>query len=322
MPNKSIYYAVGRLSMLEKDIIGPGKIERLLQAQSVDEVRKLLLEFGWPDTGDDEKNALLNYKNACDTVKQLSTNDALVHAFLYRYDIANIKILLKSKYAGEKPASLSLCGTIPIDALSKALAEQKYAIFEKSLSAALVDLEKQLSISFQPAQIDIVLDKAYYRYVFNTLPLKYKRSHEYFKKKVDVLSFSMLLRNLKAERPWSTAKSYIINGGYISSANWEKAYQKSERLALLLHKMPIQVYHAAIAAQVHFEKLASFEKISDDSLFSAYLKLKNSMDKDERLIFHLLAKERESAAVRLILAAKENAFSSEEIKERLRSVYV
>ncbi len=48
---------------------------------------------------------------------------------------------------------------------------------------------------------------------------------------------------------------------------------------------------------------------------------RRSIDRDERLIGHLLMRQRESAAVRLVMAGKENRFPEDIIRERLRGLY-
>ena len=59
----------------------------------------------------------------------------------------------------------------------------------------------------------------------------------------------------------------------------------------------------------------------DDHLLSIYPAYKRDMDKVERIIGYLLMREREAAAVRLIMAGKVNGFSNEVIRERLRDLY-
>ena len=47
MPQESIYYAIGRLSVMQKNTLDASKLERLLQAPTAQEARRTLSErFG------------------------------------------------------------------------------------------------------------------------------------------------------------------------------------------------------------------------------------------------------------------------------------
>ena len=47
MPQDSIYYAIGRLSVLQKNALDQAKLDRLLQAPTAQDARHALAEIGW-----------------------------------------------------------------------------------------------------------------------------------------------------------------------------------------------------------------------------------------------------------------------------------
>lgn len=321
MPQRSIYYAIGRLSVLEKNAIDAARLERLLTASDAQEARRVLSEYAWPDLGDDERNASEHLKKACTLLKTLSTDSTLTDAFLYQYDIANLKILLKARPLGMEAQSLSPCGTLSQEVLRHAVSEQKYDALPHPLKDALDALEKRLAVRFDPMDVDIALDKVHYEWVFQTLGKKHKTALKYFRLRVDSLNCLMALRAMHAQKPLSFFQSLILPGGSITKKAWEKAYVKPEELPLLLNGYGTRIYTAAIAAFQNESKLVQLEREADDALLRFFTPFSRSINNDERLIGYLLRRDREAAAVRLIMAGKENDFPADAIRERLRDLY-
>lgn len=321
MPQSSIYYAIGRLSVLEKNALDTAKLERLLQAQDAPEVRRILSEYGWPDVGSDEENAQEHLRRACTLLKDLSTDDHLVHAFLIGHDIENLKILLKARSLDIEPGTLSPCGTIPLEKMRHAVNEHKYDGFPAELKSALDALEKRLAVEVDPMEVDIMLDKAHYQWVFSMLGNKQRVALSYFKAGADLRNTLMALRAMHAGKPYTFLEAMLLPGGNIKMSDWEKAYQKSEKIPMLVNRCGSKVYAAAMAAFIDKGKLAAFEKEIDNYLLEFFTPYRRVIGKNERLIGYLLMRNREAAAVRLILAGKENNFPIEAIRERLRALY-
>ena len=321
MSSNSIFYAVGRLSVIEKQRLNDQKLERLFQAPDAEEARRILSEYDWPQTGNDEENASEHVRRACTLVKELSTDDRLLSAFLVRYDVSNLKILLKSRCLKKEAEHLSLCGTLSCDQLRHAVAERQYHGLPPFVQAALNTLEKELALSVNPLLIDVVLDKAHYAWVFSLLHKKHTTALAYFKARVDTLNYAFLLRAMHEGRNWTYVSPYLLEGGTIPLKTWERSFEKPEKLPMPMHRFGPKLYAAAIAAFMDREKQAQYEKEADNLLLGYFKPYRRALDKDERLIGHYLMREREAAAVRLILAGKENHFPKEAIQERLRDLY-
>ncbi len=323
MPQKSIFYAAGRLSVIEANGLNRQKVERLLDAKGADEVRQILMEYGWPNGGSDEENALEHVEKAAKLVLELATDVDLVNVFLFKNDVTNIKILVKALSLGAEPAILSHSGTIDPDILKDKLSNRDYSILPDEIKRALNEIDKELlSAVYDPMQTDVLLDKAYFNYALRRLPKKEHTAISYFVQKADTSNYAMAVRSMHAGKPFAFLKNMLLPGGRVTERQWEKAYEKPESLPILLNRYGAKLYNAAIAAYIDQKKLTAFEKQADDSLLELFLPYSKQIDKNERLIGHLLMRSREAAAVRLILAGKENGFSREAILERLRELYV
>lgn len=321
MPQGSIYYAVGRLSVLEKTALDSARLERLLHARDLAEARRVLAEVGFREDVHFEQAAEEHLMNACHLVRELATDPKLVDAFLVRHDIANLKILLKARALGQEPEALSLCGIFPVDTLRHAVDEHMYDKLGDVLKAGLDALEKRLAIKSDPMDIDVSLDKMHYAYVFDLLGKKKGTALTYFRTRVDLTNFSMALRAAHGEKPQSFLAGLLIDGGSVPPKTWLAEYARPERLPLQMQKYGPSLYASAVAAYMNADKLATFERDADDHLLQLFMPFRRSIDRDERLIGHLLMRQRESAAVRLVMAGKENRFPEDIIRERLRGLY-
>ena len=321
MPQDSIYYAIGRLSVMQKNRLDASKLERLLQAPTAQDARRALSEIGWSDEGSYEQMAAGHVESACRLARQLTTDEKIVDCYLLRYDVNNLKMLLKARCLGIEAEGLSLCGVYPVDTLRHAAAEHNYNPLPEALKKPLDELEKRLALNVNPLDIDVTLDKALYDAIFAWLPKGERTARQYFIAKVDILNLVMALRALHMGKNEQFLKGLLLSGGQVSAETWLKTYKTPEKLPLLLHRYGGKVYQAAISAQMDHRKIASLERAMDDHLLAVYTPYRREMDKPQRIIGYLLMREREAAAVRLIMAGKTAGFAPEKIRERLRDLY-
>lgn len=321
LPQESIYYALGRLSVLQKNALDQSKLERLMQTPTLAEAAKTLSEIGWADDADYEKMAADHFRKACEITRAIATNEKLVDCFLLRYDVSNLKMLLKARCLNLQSETLSPCGTYPVDFLRHAVSEHQYSRLHPALADAMNALEKKLALNPDPFEIDVTLDKALYETIFALLPRDEKTARDYFTAKVDIVNLMMTLRVYHMGKSAEFLSQLLLDHGTISKSTWIKTFEKPEKLPLLVNKYGLRVYKAAITAQMTPGKLAQLECAMDNYLLSVYTPYRREMDKAERIIGYLLMRERESAAVRLIMAGKANGFSPDTIRERLRELY-
>lgn len=321
MPQDSIYYAIGRLSVLQKNALDQTKLDRLLQAPSAQDARHALAEIGWTTGENYEQMAAAHVEQACQVTRRLATNEKLIACFLLRYDVNNLKILLKARCLGAEAESLSLCGVYSVDTLRHDVAEHRYTNLDPILAAALDGLEKRLAVSPDPLDVDVTLDKAQYETIFSWLPKNARTERAFFTAKADLVNLSMALRALHMGKPASFFKEMLLPGGTIAQQAWLSAYEKPEKLPQLVKGYGPKVYQAALAAQSAPGRIAQLERAMDDYLLSVYAPYRQRIDTAQRIVGYLLMREREAAAVRLIMAGKTAGFAEEKIRERLRDLY-
>ena len=160
MPQESIYYAAGRLSIKQREIMDASRLERLLSTSSFEEAKRTLSEIGWAsaEEADYERPALDRVAQASALVRDLSTDAKVTDCFLFKYDIANLKMLLKARCLGITAEHLSSSGTIPVEKLRHAVADHRYKELPEPICKAMEGLEQELITEENPLLIDVRLD--------------------------------------------------------------------------------------------------------------------------------------------------------------------
>lgn len=323
MPQISIPYAIGRISVLRRQVMNMQQLERLLSTPTLEEAQRTLSDFGWAlEDGDWETVADQKVRAAVALLKSLTTEAEATDSFFLRYDVANLKMLLKARFLGVQPEGLSHIGTIPLDNLRQMVTNHRYSELPLPLRKAMESLEKAMLVKVDPLQIDMVLDKAMYQLIQERLThVKAGDLKTYFRAQSDLINANTLLRIRQMGGEVEQFLQALLPGGTIENKAWATAFAAPERLPSLLKPYGQKVVQAAEQAVVSFSHLPGLEKAGDDYLLSLFTAHKHSMEGVGPLIGYLLSVEREAAAVRLIMAAKLNGFEGDALRERLRVLY-
>jgi V/A-type H+-transporting ATPase subunit C len=268
---------VGRISVLKKDALDTSRLERLHSAPSLREAQRALSEIGW-DSGeglDYEQLTLARVEKACKLVRELSPDPDATDCFLLRYDIHNLKTLLKARCLHEKPEFLSECGTLPLGKLTHGVTEHVYKDLPPILSKAMDGLEKRLAVQPDAIEIDVALDHALYEMIFEKLARKNAPVvRRYFQAKVDMVNTLMILRSKAMGKDEAFLQRILLANSSNTADTWLKAAASPEKLPKLLFAYGKNVIAAASAAVLDFKKLPVLEKVMDDyllSLFTPYI---------------------------------------------------
>lgn len=324
MPQPSIAYAVGRVSAPAWKPLGESQLDRLLSSSGYEEGLRLLSEMGWQraDNQDVEAISVVRLEKVCKLLRSISPEPEITDAFLMRHDAQNLKALLKARILGIAPEGLTNCGTIPLEKLRHAVIERVYYSLPEPFGKVMMELEKRISLTVNPMEIDIRIDQALYAFLGEKLKKSTSRAAgKFFSGKVDILNLIAFLRLEGMGMKPEAILDYLLPGGTITKLNWARV---GESKALLdYHFLPYgrKVLDAMKEAAGNLAALPMLEKAMDDYLLSLFKAGKVEPFSLDVLLGWLLAHEREAAAVRLIMAGKLNGFSREQISERLREAY-
>ena len=323
MSEQSYVYASGRVSVLLRNRLDAAGRERLLAASSLSEAVRALADLGFSEqvTEDYEQVVSLHVRKAYAFVREVSPEPGITDCFLIRYDIQNLKMLLKARCLLQAAQHLTPCGIYPVDQLQHAVEERRYDFLPETIRQALYALESRIAVHEDPLDIDVSLDKAMFQWIDESIAQTSAQSVKaYFQAKADIQNGIMLLRVMRMGKSSTFFSQFLLPGGSISQADWKDAFEHTQRMPQLLSRYGAKVAAAARAA-VEGNALPGLEKAMDDYLLSLFADDRKSPESIEPLIAYLLLREREAAAIRLILAGKANGFAPEAVRERLRDLY-
>ena len=322
MPQPSIAYALGCVRAPSKRPLGRAELDRLVSAASYEEARRQLSDMGYGTEPDEDfvRLSVDALESACAFLKRITPDPALTDAFLLRFDAQNLKILLKARILNEAPEALSNCGTMAPDVLRHAVAERMYKRLPAPLREAMEALEKSTALGVDPMQVDTLIDRAAYLMMLKKANQSTSAvARKYFSDKADLQNAVTALR-LRSLRGLSLPPQELrLPGGSIKK--WPLDAELTEKLPRLFASWPSGVRDAVTRAALDASSVPALEKAAEDHLLAMWRPYRYEPFAIEALIGWLLAHERAAQAVRLIMAAKLNGFSEEDLRERLREAY-
>lgn len=326
-------YAVTRIRALETKLLDKVKIERMIDAKNTDEIIKILYETEYAGSISEMKS-IEDYEmvlskelqKTYELLRDISPVPELTNLFMLRYDVHNLKTLLKSSFLGEENEELlSAIGTISLQRIKAMVKERDFRDLDPMLQECVEVLIGELTVYPDPQLIDVTLDKCLYELMYKTAQ-KNKSSFlmDYISSQIDLINVKTLVRVKAMGYGRELLKKVILPNGKLDYGFFNDIFDESyetliERLA---YKDYGRVIEEGISSYMKTKSLTKFEKLSDDFIFELAKKGKFVAFGIEPLVGYLMAKENEAKIIRMIMVGKINEIPNELIRERLRDVYV
>ena len=323
--------SVVTIRILEKRLLTRNRLERMIEAQTPEEVLKLLGETEYSQDmadihGSQDYEIILKRETerVFSIVRNMIKNTGIVDVLSLKYDYHNLKVLLKSKITGKDFSSLLMqAGTIEASKF-KVKFETQSNDLPQEIMEAIDEVQKDFEENHNPQRIDIIVDKHYFRNLSRLAKkINVKVITDYVEGLIDFQNMITLFRVQKQKRDARFLETVIFEGGTISKNKIVASINdntdtilnkfKKEKLGTYLVK--------GLEAFSETKRLSELEKISDNYLMELNKESKYVVFGPEPLFTYLVAKEREINAVRMIMVSKINNISSDKIRERLRETY-
>ncbi|WP_374124284.1 V-type ATP synthase subunit C [Leptotrichia hongkongensis] len=323
--------SVVTIRILEKRLLTRNRLERMIEAQTPEEVLKLLGETEYSQDmadihGSQDYEIILKRETerVFSIVRNMIKNTGIVDILSLKYDYHNLKVLLKSKITGKDFSSLLMqAGTIDASKF-KVKFESQSNDLPQEIMEAIDEVQKDFEENHNPQRIDIIVDKHYFRNLSRLAKeIDIKVITDYVEGLIDFQNMITLFRVQKQKRDARFLETVIFEGGTISKNKIVASINdntdtilnkfKKEKLGTYLVK--------GLEAFSETKRLSELEKISDNYLMELNKESKYVVFGPEPLFTYLVAKEREINAVRMIMVSKINNISSDKIRERLRETY-
>jgi len=326
-------YSVTRVRALETKLLDKAKIERMVDAKDAEEVIKVLYETDYAGSISEMKS-VEDYETVLskeltktyELLKEISPTPELTNIFLYKYDVHNLKVLLKSSYLGqENEGLLRDAGTIPLQKLREMVKEKDFRDLNPIMRECAEEITNEFTVNPDPQLIDIILDKCLFRLMYKTAEgSRNSFLMEYIAAQIDLANIKTFIRVRAIGYGREFLKKVILENGKLDFGFFNDIFE--EPLETLTEKLAFKDYHhvvvEGIASYQKTKSLTRFEKLSDDFLFDIAKRGKYVAFGIEPLVGYLMAKENEAKIIRMIMVGKINEIPNELIRERLRDVYV
>ena len=310
------YLAVSAwLHAMETRLLTPEKVERLLEAASETEARKLLTECGYAEALTLEE-ALREHRETL--YKELAAavpDPRLIELFQLKYDYHNIKAILKAERRGISPEAFLLPGG-RYDAAQLQSEWQQEHMFQVSDTARRAAQEAAALLrENDPQGADLRLDAACYDEM-RTLAEEMKSNflQGYVRQLIDAANLRTAVR---AARSGSSEVLPLLEGGSVSP----HAIMATDpvKLGELFGAGALGKAVALGAAATSGGPLMAFEKACDEATEAYLSAARRTPFGEETVLCYLAAVENEITAIRIIMTGRQAGLSPEMIRSRLRN---
>ncbi len=331
--DNTIYaYAVGRIRALETRLLDQNRFDRMIEASSAQEALKVLAETDYAGAVNEladvhEFETLLTAEliNTFDTVKKISPRPDLIAILALRYDVHNLKVLLKAKFLGVKSDLLIPAGSLELEKMELAVNEDDYRDLPGKLRAAAEKSNEDFLINRDPQSIDLILDRVLYEQLVQKAREGGSTFLEgLFVRQIDLINLRSLIRAKRMGLDRDFLKRVFLPQGLIPldrlTANIDEPFES------IITSLASSEYSDLVGEGLRDwqEKgtASRLEKLSDDYI-TAYLKRSKWTPFGlEPLVGYLWGKEIEIKNIRLVLVGTINKLPAEAIRERIRNVYI
>jgi V/A-type H+-transporting ATPase subunit C len=180
----------------------------------------------------------------------------------------------------------------------------------------------ELVVKVDPLAIDARLDQAMYRQIEKNL--KHGAPAEirsYFTTQVDLINLLIRLRVRSMGRGGEFARRLMLAGGTVDTEKLAAADDVAAVRALYAGKDYFLRLRRALESYEQSGDLTQTEKLEDDYLKELMERHRYEPVSMLPLVGYMIAREREAAAVRMIMTALINRFPVDKLRERLRDMY-
>lgn len=321
-------YAVGRIRVLETQLINRQRIERLVEAD-LDSAFFILDEMpvgdhlqGAETVESIEKGLTAYLRGIYASVETALPRDSLVmDYFLCRYDFHNLKALLKGRYGeGEPSGVLDGLGKVSVEALKKGI--ENPTTLPSHLKAAVDEFGVREP---DPQQLDTIIDRHYLSHrLFLAVQEGSPFMIDFSRASIDLANIKQVLRARRLEKEKAFVADALVGGGFVAVGDLIDLF--SDPYEVMDRKLETNIYYALLLPMAESRdetvRLTDFDRRGDDRLMDMLIATKKISVGVEPVFAFLRAAENEVLTVRMILIAKLHDIGPDSIEKMLRKLYI
>ena len=322
-------YAAAKVKVLENKLITKDKLNRVIESKDFDAALHVLQELGYGNlsTGHATFEEMIQHElDETDTLLlEISPNDIFTQIMRTDKDYYNLRVLIKLLMLDKSLEDANLFpGNIPVEILRRAIVENNYFELPYVMKDALLYIDAQFTVSNDVSIVGIALDRAYAKQIRDLVKeMGNALIAEYYSAYFDLSNVISFLRIRQAGHSSDVFERVYLKGGSIAKRTFTDVFEVAdENIASVLAKGRYsQVLMPAFAAFIKTRNIYSIEKAKDDYLLALLKKHRHDMFGIAPIMCYYIAKQREAAAVRMVMTAKQGGISPDVVTERLKELF-
>ncbi|MGE5484600.1 MAG: V-type ATP synthase subunit C [Ignavibacteriales bacterium] len=321
-------YSVARVRVLETRLLDRPILERMVDAGSADEALRILGETEYSEalgaaSGPAEFESVLaaELKRVYDYVRGFSPDPALLDVLSLKFDLHNVKVLLKEKYLDGAGVERAVAGggSMDVDRARAAIAAGDYRGLPGDYAAVAEKAERALEETGDPQVIDLVVDGEMFRLGLEIArDSRFELLEQIWTTMIDVTNIKSLVRINRMGRSREFLRRCLIDGGLVPVATLLGLH--GEAPSAVADALRYTRY--ARLTEEGLKQGSRFELLGDNFITGFLRSARHKAFGPEPVIAYVLAKETEIRNLRIILTGKINGLPPAVIRERLRDAYV
>ena len=319
-------YAVARIRALENSLLTGSAIEQLISCQNEEQCLHFLEEKGWGDAdtaADSEAILAREEEKIWEVVKDLHIDMKYFDVLSLPKEFHNLKAAVKEAATGPVNAGIYYEDTaVSGRDLAEKIRERDFDSLPDSMRYAAEEAYDTLLHTGDGQLCDIIIDKACLEAVRaagrEAGRKGYRVIEDYAENAVCIADIKTAIRAARTGKSLDFLMKALVDTGSFSAAGLARAAAQGEDSV----KEFLMTTDYRDAAESLSESPSAFERWCDDRVIESLQPQKYETFTIGPVIAYVIARQNEIKTVRLVLTGKANGLPDEEIRERVRQMYV
>lgn len=321
MSNNEHIYAVARVKANELNLLDNATIEQLVTAKDLEALNKILSDKGWGDGSELCKNMIVTEKDKLWAfIRELVQDMSIFDTVRVDKDFHNIKAAIKSEYIGIEDDTLYQKNSIiPVKEIKEIVKSKNFSILPDYMENYALEAYEHMFKTGDGQLCDIILDKGCLEaMIILSEKSGNKMLKAYAQTRVAIGNIKIAIRGSKIGKDKKFFEMALVPCRSIDvNILANMAIQGLESIYSYLETTPFRDAIDAIKTD-----LAVFECWCDNRIINAIKKEKYTPMTISPIIAYILARQNEIRTIRILIVAKRNNLPQEEIRKRMREMYV
>ena len=317
-----------RIKAMERGLLSQERIERMLDAPTVEEAAKVLTECGYSEMEEITANELERVlgeqqQKVMSDLSSGAPDRNLVDIFKLRYDYHNAKVLVKAEaLETEQDQLLQGGGRYDPEALATDFRREDLSRCTDWFRRGIARAREILGSTGDPQQADFILDRAYFEEMSAiAADTDSKFLRDYVALAIDVANLRSCVRAARLGKGADFLNQVLVNGGSVSVRNLAMARGDELGNLFRLGSLSEAAAEGASKSAPGSGSLNEFERLCDNAVMSFLSDGRRVPFGAEPIIGYIFAREAETTAIRTIISGRMAGLDGNTIRQRLRRTY-